>query len=862
MSDEFENEFIDHDLKRGSQRFAYTDPATGEKKIGYGEVPLPHGEYPVDMDLEDEEAMAQYDLDRFKIRGVNVLKYSPQDFEDIRSQDEGTQLTDPAWIASSKILYRTTENKAFEGEDKDVAQWGLDFMDRFEANLPAMLVNTNTVLQAPTPVQSAMYYLMETYDRKGLDLRSTLRQVAWSLADPSNLFGLGTLGVGFVAKGGAKRLSKAGFKTLLKESILSKPNLGTILTGFDAAAVTAAYDAARQNIEIGAGVREEFDPTQTAIASGIGLAAGDRLAAGTPVIVESARRAGTGVAEAVTEKAGQVYEGVENLTNLNVVPPKRVGTTGQYVGAPRGIDTPQKLAGLTRKLEKAAVEGKVGKFWYESSSDAILDVVNGDVDEADKLIQAIAVTSSGTPVESNFNFAVQAYFQHKEGQPIKTGMFPKAMSKKLTDIFEGRGFRGAKTSEFYKNLMVNIDPSRVQGSTIDIWMMRAFGYKKEDGSPIESPTEAQYKFAEEQLQKIADRLGWRPHQVQAAVWTMQKAKTQGLDLDDAKFDYSNAIKNSLGQISWETKPSASSNHLRQIFDAPMEQQSEFHVAMSKVFLDDAGKDTLAEKAGVISPGHFEAPGYFEGVVSPGTQTNALLPTKYKGDKKLGKVVDLEPAALDSLRVYMAARGILLKQDGMGAHRPVYFKKLTRPKANALRVEIGRMATTDEIADLAELLAKLSGSTDLNPIPYPDGVRLINFTNLPNKEFHEICDKALGEWDVNDVKYASKAFFANTEYLGNNWKENANGEGYVYGDYWSERPDLVRRVESLVKEFNERVEDVEQRFTDKYGWERRTEYNSKYRGQQEEAAEQIAPSPDTDPSVLGERPPQPPALEDP
>ena len=124
MSDEFENEFIDHDLKRGSQRFAYTDPATGEKKIGYGEVPLPHGEYPVDMDLEDEEAMAQYDLDRFKIRGVNVLKYSPQDFEDIRSQDEGTQLTDPAWIASSKILYRTTENKAFEGEDKDVAQWG------------------------------------------------------------------------------------------------------------------------------------------------------------------------------------------------------------------------------------------------------------------------------------------------------------------------------------------------------------------------------------------------------------------------------------------------------------------------------------------------------------------------------------------------------------------------------------------------------------------------------------------------------------------------------------------------------------------------------------------------------------------
>ena len=58
---------------------------------------------------------------------------------------------------------------------------------------------------------------------------------------------------------------------------------------------------------------------------------------------------------------------------------------------------------------------------------------------------------------------------------------------------------------------------------------------------------------------------------------------------------------------------------------PIEQQAEFHYAMSKALTGDDGVDLLAREFGLLSPGSFDAPGVFEGVISPGSQTYALMP---------------------------------------------------------------------------------------------------------------------------------------------------------------------------------------------------------------------------------------------
>lgn len=557
--------------------------------------------------------------------------------------------------------------------------------------------------------------------------------------------------------------------------------------------------------------------------------------------------------------------------------PRRVGTTGQYVGAPRGVDTPQALGALRRKITNLADEGVEGKFWYERSSQQLLDAVGGNVDEADRLIQGIAVTSPGTPVKANFDYALQAYSQWKAGEPIHTGRFPTSMSEKLKSIFEGKEWDGRKTDDFYNNLMIHIDPSRAGPVTGDIWMQRAFGFAKAN----ETPTAQQYEFITRETQRVATELGWEPHQVQAAIWVAMKGRSENpgvkkmteaksikegwmhyevdpktgkrkrvvtdeikhienwlshslshnltpQDIERAKFDYADALQGNLGQVSWESKPGDTTNHFPQIFDAPYEQQTEYHVAISKAFLDDNGNDIIAQRLGIISPGDFEAPGFFEGVVSPGTQTEVALPRKYKGAAS----GEIEPAAIELIEAYAAVRGILLKQKGVGWHRPFY--NATKKNSNAVEVDIGRSFTEAETKQLGDIVAKLAGHDEFSPIASGEGVRFVNFdyVGLDNLKFQSMIRQALESMDFEDgVSVNAEHFHAYAGYAQNDWEVNKNGEGYMEGG-WSRKPDLQRKVRDIVTEIQGRIDDIDYDFSDRYGWTRNDELNTSYRASDE------------------------------
>ena len=550
----------------------------------------------------------------------------------------------------------------------------------------------------------------------------------------------------------------------------------------------------------------------------------DATAVGVPV----AKAASAGV-----RKAGQVVDQNKELlrpvgsvrmgggdgeqTNKTVGKQKRLGTTGQYVGAPKGLDSPQKLGSLRRKLKSLAQEGESARFWYERSGEAILDAVGGDKVEAEKLIQAIAITSPQTKVKGNFDFALQSYLQNKAGEPIQTGIFPKAMTKRLEDMYAGVDWEGRKTNNFYVNLMRVIDPEKVQGVTTDLWMMRSFGYNKD------VPTTAQYDFVEREVNRLADQLGWEKQQVQAAIWTAAKARKEGTDIATAKFDFNDAIQNNKAQISWESIPSKTSNHIPEIFDSSYEVQQEYHVAISKAFLDDDGYDLIARELGVPSTGEFEAPGYFEGKVSPGTQIEQLLPRQYKG-KPWGA---LEPAGEKLMRVYAATRGLVSKQDGVGVHRPFY--DVRKKDANGMEINIGRPFTEEETKELASLLQKYAGHGEYAPIGSRGGVRIINFDyiNIPNNKFHNIVLSA-----VNDIKLNSEVnierFHAQNALIENDWSKNKNGEDYIRQIRREGQPDIYRKVYSVIKKINARIDDIDQDFSERYGFTRNQELNAEYR----------------------------------
>ena len=577
---------------------------------------------------------------------------------------------------------------------------------------------------------------------------------------------------------------------------------------------------------------------------------------------------GTAVTASTTEEgeASPLTTGLKAL--LEKYGFRTIGKNNQIVGAPPGMNTVKKLTNLETKLTNLAREGEIGRFWYENSSKTILDAVGGDVDEADKLIQAIAITSPQTPVGTNFSFALQAYNQYKAGQPIKTGMFPTAMSARLQKVFSGEDWGGRKTNDFYNNLMIHIDPSRVGPVTGDIWMLRSFGFT----NPNEMPSDKQYEFITKVTQQIADDLGWQPHQVQSAIWVNYKARSENKqvkalaekistkkgymkyengkrvilnpqkhletwlseankytpskdELKKAGFNYADALKENLGQISWESIPGRTSNHFPEMFNAPYEQQTEYHVAISKAFLDEDGNDIIAKKLGILTPGDFEAPGYFEGKVSPGTQTEVTIPKMYKGPP-YGQI---DPAALDLINAYAIARGILMKQDGVGWHRP--FFNPAKKDANGIELRIGRDFTEQEIDKFAVILKELSGHSEYNPISSPEGIRILNFDYLEfdNKNFISLVEDAIEKVDIKNIEKADVKYFnSQNGYVGNDWSVNANGEDYIKELGGEGRSDVYRTVLDLIKEIQARIDEVDDDFSTRYGWTKNKTINSQYR----------------------------------
>ena len=788
--------------------------------------------------------------------------------EDVLEED---LISDSNWNQSSRRLYdyyrgkgqraidtaKTDYNRSMienmmsqkfpELPDDQIGQWGLEHIGDLYHNLHSMGTKATELSADENALEReraalSILHLNEMFETLPMfSWNGTKRFAKGIMTDPTTYMGLGGLGVALKGAG-VKGIGKQGLKKYLR-SLVSP----STIAAYEGAGYAAADDLILQNIEQMAGVSTEIDKARTGQAAGIGAVAGKVLGEGVEAAVKygpQAVDAMGNVIESAAESARQRMD--EKGTRLmsgfdptdvtdplvaaldDIINPKRIksgASKGQYIGAPKGIDTPQKLGALRRKMKVLAAEGEPGRFWYERSGKAVLNALGGNKEDADKLVQAIAITSAQTGVDLNFRFALQAFAQYKRGEKIRTGIYPTAMVKNLENMFAGKDWEGRKTNNFYVNMMREIDPTKVQGVTTDIWMVRAFGFKNEKGEEITAPTDAQYTFVENEVKRIAKEIGWEPQQVQASIWVTQKANKEGKTVQETKFDFSDALRNNLGQISWESKPGATSGHMQELFTAPFEQQQEYHVAVSKAFLDDDGYDLLAKHVGLLTPGDFEAPGFFEGNVSPGTQTLVALPIKYKRVKKEAK---LEQSAFDLASKYAAMRGLLLKQDASAWHRPFFDSNVAN--ANGMDLDIGRPFSPEETERLAAALTQVTNNPNINPIGTPTGVRVINFFEYDdNKEFHKLVQSALDlvTFD-NDVDVRVGRFATDSDYFDNDWSTNVNGENYRSRITGTGSSDLQRADRVLIEEIQERIDDIDADFSEKYGWTRNQAINSEFR----------------------------------
>jgi ADP-Ribosyltransferase in polyvalent proteins len=569
---------------------------------------------------------------------------------------------------------------------------------------------------------------------------------------------------------------------------------------------------------------------------------------------------------------------------------------GQYVGAPDQYNTPAKLPKLRRLLHQLAREGEPGRFWYERSGEAILGMVGHDREEARKFISLLAIYSPQAKVDANSTFALRAWAQYKAGKPVsvKTAVRDGQATEVL---YEGKQWEGEKTNNFFRNLMREVDAelgrADRQGVTVDMWMMRAAGYD------TDAPTQAAYRFVENETNRLAQELGWEPQQVQAAIWVAMKARTENAgvkkrteaksmakgymryvdkvnpetgktkkvreildevkhrkvwldeafalqvaeeDTNGAKFDFADGVRRHMGQVSWEARPGRTTGVLPGIHDAPYHLQAEFQKAISEIFTSIDGTDLLAQKLGLLQEGRIIAPGVWQSDIAAGEQSffamapaaagQAVLDTEtwmsekdadakvpdWKKDERyqLKDAVDL--AQRDLLGTYADIMGLLLRQEGVGWHKPFY--ATNKRDQNGLELRLGRPLTPVEAGAVWAAVdheMRAAGVPDWENgaglISSSEGIRVVNFGAMPdNTAFRKLITAAAES--VPGLDAGMVGFTSDGDLRTNNWKDNPDGQDYRSRVSAAGRSDVLGWAESVLAP---QIQTVFDDFSDRYGW---------------------------------------------
>jgi hypothetical protein len=547
---------------------------------------------------------------------------------------------------------------------------------------------------------------------------------------------------------------------------------------------------------------------------------------------------------------------------------KREKATGRYVGSPDWVGgNPAQLKKLRKILRGLAEEGESGRYWYENSSAAILEIAGGDVVEAEKIVALIALYSPNATVPANTTMALTAYYQFKAGVPINAG-FGVADAKATALMAEGKMWSGIKTNSFYQNLMVNIDPSKLDPgvATMDMWMALAFDYgdKALDQGP-------KYQFSQREIQRLAAELGWEAHQVQAAIWTAMKGRIDPIreqlkekelevgigetyekfdpktgknkvlyrvkkgreydhfrlahkmgmeydlkkeDIEASRYDFSDALRERMVQLSWEATPSTSTGRsIPGIHKAPLDQRREYLEAIYKVLFEN-GRSVIAELAGLANGTSMIGYSAWKGDIGAGAQTFTPVATSGTGSKKA-----IKPEAAANLDLASNMLGFILEQDAVTYHTASY--GAAKKDQNMAALQTSRPLTMQEMHSLYKALHDKFGTWDLAPAYRPDGVRIGNFTafddsvpTIDNKDFHDGIQEIIESLpdDFGGGSVTATTFMSVGNYLSNNWETNPNGETYLER-IQAQRPVVLERVRNL----RSSVEAINREFDAKYGW---------------------------------------------
>jgi hypothetical protein len=320
------------------------------------------------------------------------------------------------------------------------------------------------------------------------------------------------------------------------------------------------------------------------------------------------------------------------------------------------------------------------------------------------------------------------------------------------------------------------------------------------------------------------------------------------DTAAAKFDFADGVLRHIGQVSWEPRPSTKLPILPGVHTADYAKQVEFQQAVQRALQDENGGDMIAMRLGLLVDGVTQAPGIWESEVSAGAQVRMAMAPALAGkalydNQEWASVTVAEAAAIDPgwkknprfemkpaldpsqvklLDAYAAILGLLLRQDGVGYHRPFYSGN--KSQENGVEINIGRALSKEEAQDVwagvnTEMRAhgahdwETSDSGSVALISSPNGIRVVNFGAIKdNKVFRKAIQKVAN--GLPNLTGVLNEFTSVGNLVSNKWSENPYGEVYQSRISGTGSPDLLGWVRDVLAP---KIQSVFNDFSARYDW---------------------------------------------
>jgi hypothetical protein len=418
--------------------------------------------------------------------------------------------------------------------------------------------------------------------------------------------------------------------------------LGSALGSEAGRNVTQFLDSIPPGVDMGVG---------KGMLAGAGLAAkvsGKAKAAGKAVRAAGAASSASGAVAGAGKRAASNIksDAILNIRALDPDEAKRLvlkgahlkqDASGQYIGAPRGIDSPAKLAawrrGLDRQLEEAARVVPEAVDWYDRARGSVTTMAGPDPARQYETTRNLALYSAQRAPKVNLGLSLAAEDAYAMGKraDVKGAGNADQWANYVQGRKPGSGIKlGNKTVEYGNKFdptfkTYDLSPTRglgqkavdgarserskkMGGSTNDIWHFRFLGYTGPGGSTFKSGgTPQMHAFADAETLLAAERasqrgLGgrsdWNMSSVQALPWVYKKGgdlyrRGYAESLEDgyrqASQEYREHFPSYFAHATNESMVAPGVGHLENLKNLPDDDKRFYHQLKRSIWANDDGQ---------------------------------------------------------------------------------------------------------------------------------------------------------------------------------------------------------------------------------------------------------------------------------